>query len=59
MGEGMAEDQEAKDDRVAFILLQASLALNGVQSRGKAAEIARISYEDMHELMEKMREVLP
>ena len=54
----MAEDQEAKDDRVAFILLQASLALNGVQSRGKAAEIARISYEDMHELMAKMRDLI-
>lgn len=45
---------EESDDRAAYVLLQASLALLGAQSRGKAAEVARISYEDMHELMGKM-----
>lgn len=44
-------------DRQAYIILQAALALNEVQSRGRAAEIARISYEDMHELMDKLLEM--
>ena len=55
--DGETMNDEENTDRAAYILLIAALALVGVHSRGKAAEMARINYEDMHELMDKLLEM--